>query len=73
MYPNLNAEMKRANKKYEDLANLLSLGITTISDKMRGKSEFKISELKKIKNSWFPSCSLEYLSETSEEQIEVNN
>ena len=68
MYPNLNAEMKRTNRKYEDLANLLSLGTSTISEKMRGISEFKVSELKVIKNSWFPNCSLDYLSETITEQ-----
>lgn len=71
MYPNLNAEMKRTNKKYEDLANLLSLGISTISEKMRGISEFKVSELKIIKNSWFPNCSLDYLSVTIEEQNQI--
>lgn len=64
MYPNLNAEMKRAEKKYIDLAQLLSLGISTINDKMRGKSDFKISEFKIIKREWFPNCSLDYLSET---------
>jgi len=70
MYPNLIAELKRQNKKYDDIANLLSLGITTINEKMNGKSDFKLKELKKIKEEWFPNCSLDYLSCTKKEMEE---
>lgn len=64
MYPNLVAELKRNDKKYDDIANLLSIGLTTVNEKMNGKSDFKLSELKKMQKEWFPNCSLDYLSST---------
>lgn len=67
MYPNLIAELKRDNRKYEDIAILLEVRIATVNDKMLGKSDFKLKELKKIRNSWFPNCSLDYLATTKEE------
>lgn len=67
MYPNLIAELKRKDKKYEDIAKLLDLGITTINEKMNGKSDFKLKELKTMKKAWFPDCSLDYLSLTKVE------
>lgn len=67
MYPNLSAELKRNNKKYEDIANLLNIGIATVNEKMTGKSDFKLKEFKKLKSEWFPECTLEYLSITREE------
>lgn len=67
MYPNLAAELKRKEKKQEDIAKLLSIRLATVNGKMNGKSEFKISEFKTIKKQWFPNCSLDYLSITKEE------
>ncbi len=67
MYPNLIAELNRYKKKYEDIANLLGIGITTVNEKMNGKSDFKLRELKKIKNEWFSNLSLDYLSVTKDE------
>lgn len=49
MYPNLEAELKRRNIKRQEFANLLGVGITTISEKMQGKSEFTLAAAFKIK------------------------
>ena len=67
MYPNLIAELKRYNKKYEDVAKLLNIGVTTVNEKINGKSDFKLGELKKLKKEWFANCSLDYLSTTKDE------
>ena len=70
MYPNLSAELKRKNKRYEDIAKLLNIGIATVNEKMTGKSDFKLKEFKVLKSKWFPNCTLEYLSVTKDELTE---
>lgn len=55
------AEMVRINKTQKDLANLLSLNKTTISDKMNGKKDFWLRECKEIIKAFFPGQSIEYL------------
>ena len=42
MYPNLEAELKRRRIRRSDLAKRLGVGISTISEKMQGKSDFSI-------------------------------
>ena len=49
MYYNLEAELKRKNIKRQDLANFLGVALTTVSDKMQGKSDFSLSVALKIK------------------------
>lgn len=61
MYPNLNAEMKRENKFHTDLATLLNLNISSVSDKMTGKRDFKLKECKKIRDYFFPKMTIDYL------------
>lgn len=67
MYPNLMAELKRYEKNYSDIAKLLNIGLTTVKEKLSGKSDFRVGELKMIKEEWFPSCTLDYLSTTKSE------
>lgn len=67
MYPNLNAEMKRKNKKHPDIAEVLQINISTTSDKMTGKSDFKLKECKKIRNELFPNLTIDYLFAIGEE------
>lgn len=49
MYYNLEAELKRKNIKRQDLANHLGIALTTVSEKMQGKSDFSLSVAFKIK------------------------
>ena len=49
MYPNLEAELKRKNIKRTDLAEYLGCSLSTISEKMQGKSDFSLTAAKKIK------------------------
>ena len=50
MYPNLEAELKRKNIKRSDIAEHIGCSISTISEKMQGKSDFSLQVAKKIKN-----------------------
>ncbi len=66
MYKNLEAELKRIDKSQKDLANLLDLHVSTISAKMNCHNDFLLKECKKIKTTWFPNLTLDYLFETNE-------
>ena len=66
MYRNLKAEMARNNLNMGHLADLLEVRRATISDKMNGKNSFYYDEAKKIKETYFPSFSIEYLFETDD-------
>lgn len=59
MYKNLEAELTRNGYTQKDLSELLKLNISTISDKMNGKREFKLKECKAI-SVWLKS-SIDYL------------
>ena len=60
-YVNLKAELARCGVKQIDLAKLLNVREGTISDKINGKSTFDIEEAFKIKKTFFPEFSLDYL------------
>ena len=66
MLNNLRAEMARKNITMMDLANLLGVRHATISDKINGKYRFYYEEALKIKNTFFPECSLEYLFDSKD-------
>ena len=61
MYANLNAEMARNKITQIDLAKLLNMSPSTLSEKMNGKKDFKLSECKKIAKEAFVNCSIDYL------------
>jgi hypothetical protein len=51
MYPNLEAEFKRQKIRRVDIASDLGIAISTMSEKMLGKSEFTLrmaSDIKKL-------------------------
>ncbi len=73
MYPNLIAELKRNGKTYEDISNLLLISISTVNEKMNGRSDFKLKEFKIIKNAWFPECTLDYLGVRKDDNISLSN
>lgn len=61
MYKNLRAELARTGKAYSDIAILIQTTNKTVSNKMCGKTEWTVKEMFLIKNSLFPSLTLEYL------------
>lgn len=64
MFSNLNAEIARYNVKNADIAKLLGVSTKTVSNKLDGRTEFTLSEVKKIA-SIFPNVSISYLFDES--------
>lgn len=61
MFPNLEAEMARKGLKGKDLAEILGVRVATVYDKLNGKYPFSLDEAMKIKRTFFPEYSIEYL------------
>lgn len=72
MYPNLKAEMARKKITQLAIAECLNVTPTTISLKLNGKAKLLLPECMKIKNNFFPDCSLEYLFASDEELVNVD-
>lgn len=68
MYYNLNAEMARNKKSQIDLAKVLNISVSTLSEKMNGKRDFKLKECKEIIKKVLPGYTIDYLFETDEQQ-----
>lgn len=64
MFPNLIAEMARKGITQKDLCNCIKKDKSTLSEKINGKRDFKMSEIMKIKETFFPDLTLEYLFKT---------
>ena len=62
MFPNLNAELARIGLKRKDYAARLGISERTAANKLCGKSEFTLSEIRGIA-SIFPGMSMDYLLE----------
>ena len=69
---NLEAEMKRKNISRSDIANLLNLSYRTIHSRFNGESDWGYSECVKVRNTYFPDMTLDYLFHTDEE-VEKEN
>lgn len=65
MLNNLRAEMARQNVSATELARVMNKSDRSVRDKIREKYEFTLSECMAIRDTFFPSCSLEYLFESS--------
>ena len=67
IYPNLEAEMKRVGITQDDIGRIADKNRSTISDWMTGKTEaaFPIGVASRIRNEFFPDCSIEYLFATN--------
>ena len=50
MYPNLNAELARRDVRLEQLAKVLGVSVTTVSQKKNGLYDFTLKEAKAIKH-----------------------
>lgn len=66
MFNNLNAELARHGLKAGDIAKLLGVAPKTAANKLAGRTEFTLSEIKKIAN-LFPDLSITYLFADSTE------
>lgn len=64
MFHNLLAEMARIGISQGDICRCINKCHSNVSEKINGKREFKLSEMKKIKEEFFPDLSLDYLFET---------
>lgn len=59
---NLRAEMVRNGISRKQLEKAAGLGAATICSRFHGRTDFKVGELVKIRDTFFPNCSLEYLA-----------
>ena len=66
-YPNLEAELKRKNIRRVDLAKAMNLALSTMSEKLTGKSDISLSLARELKNYLKVDTPLEVLFATSEE------
>lgn len=70
MFPNLNAEMARRKIDIKSLAKITEIQYETLKNKLSGKTEFKRSEMYRIKTDVFPFCTIDYLFATELENEE---
>lgn len=61
MYRNLEAELKRNAITRERLAQLLGVTVSTISEKLTKPNRLKVHEAKLIRETFFPTLTLDYL------------
>lgn len=61
MLSNLKAEMARANVTIAEIATVTGMSYRTISDRIKGKSQFPVQDAIEVKNAFFPGLDLEYL------------
>lgn len=63
MYNNLKFEMKKRKVSNRDLMKALKISYQSISNKICGRTSFKIEEAVEIRDLFFPFMALEYLFE----------
>lgn len=61
MFRNLKAEMARKALLSKDIATTLNIAEKSITNKMTGKTEFTRKEMLKIRGTFFPWCTMDYL------------
>lgn len=66
MYPNLEAEMARIRVTQNTMADCIDVTPTTLSLKINGKAGIYLSECMKLRDNFFPTCSIDYLFSTNE-------
>ena len=64
---NLVAEMARYGVRISDIQNLLNCSERTVRNKLNNERDFTIPEALKIRNTFFPGMSIEYLFATEPE------
>ena len=63
MFPNLSAEIARNKMSLKSLAVETGISYEALKLKVRGKTEFRLAEMQKIKEV-FPTCTMDYLFES---------
>lgn len=61
LFPSLNAEIARQNIKTKDIATALNLTEKSVRNKIIGKYDFTYSEMKAIRDKFFPQLTIDYL------------
>lgn len=65
---NLGAEMVRNGISRKQVGEVIGLGQSSISNRFNGKADFKVGELVKIRDTFFPELSLDYLAGFTDER-----
>ncbi len=65
---NLEAEMKRKKISRSEIATFLGVSYRTIHSRFNGEVQWEYSECVRIRNHFFPECSLEYLFTTEKNE-----
>lgn len=58
---NLEAEMKRNGVTNADIQKVLGVSERTVRNKINGDTDFTYPEAKKLRDTLFPNCRMEYL------------
>lgn len=66
-YPNLKAEMARSNVGVKDLMVVTGKSRAAVSNNLNGRGKFSIDESIAIRNSLFPTISIDYLFASDED------
>lgn len=66
-YPNLKAEMARANLEIKDLMAVTGKSRPGISNNLNGRGSFSVDESLAIRNNLFPDLTIDYLFASDEE------
>jgi hypothetical protein len=61
MFSNIDAELARKKLSYKDLSKLTDIKYDTLVNKLSGKTEFKLSEMKLVQSKCFPEFPLEVI------------
>lgn len=65
---NLRAEMARNGISRQQVGDAIDLSQASISSRFQGRSDFKVGELVKIRDTFFPELSLDYLAGFTDER-----
>lgn len=65
---NLRAEMARSGISRKQVGEAVGLGQSSISYRFNGEADFKVGELVKIRDTFFPELSLDYLAGFADER-----
>lgn len=69
MYRNLKAEMARLDVTGKAIAEDIGITAQAFSDKMTGRTDFKLKEIRQIRDGFFKGMTLEYLFERNCEKV----
>lgn len=67
MFRNLEAEISRARLSRTELARGIGITPDSFTNKRYGRTEFTLSEIRILKQLFFPNCTIEYLFEELKE------